>query len=256
MRRKPRELLYLSIFFATVAASFPIQVMVSYGYSPLELGAILNGLAPLNWAVIFIALGHAWLLYQASQWVLFTSVLFLLTVFWNNWIVAGSGMNASAIAVTVSSLGAILAHLPLLKAEIRRTLLNPNLQWWNTPPRKKACVRAIIRPVLGGELRTRTFDVSSGGIFITLDGAAWTPGKNMPLRQLQEGSRCSVRLMIDQLHIVNCGAVVVRRTPARGAYPAGYGIKFVCMDREQQKILESFMDQVPSVADTPVAMAA
>lgn len=241
MRERPKEIILLSILFACIALSLPIQVMLTYGYTPFELGSVIASLAPLNWLLIAVSVAHAILVYQASPFAILSTAFFVGTVIWNNWIVAEVGINTPFPAIVVATLGAAAAHVPLFSREVRKVLLNPKLRWWRTAPRKRVSLQAVIRPVLGGEFRSMTFDVSSGGAFISLDNAVWPANAKAAqlLKNLKVGSHCSVRLVIDQLNVLQCGAEVVRHAGVRGEYPSGFAVRFVAMDDAQRKILRS-----------------
>lgn len=256
MRKRPKELLILAALFGLVSLSIPLQVMFSYGYTPLELGAVIAGLAPLNWLVIAVSLVHAWLVYQASPLVILSTATFVGTILWNNWVVAEVGLNYSAPAVALATIGAVAAHIPLFGREVRRVLIDPKLRWWRTAPRKRATLQAVVRPVLGGELRSMTFDISSGGAFISLDSAVWptTTKTHQMLRNLKVGARCSVRLVIDQLNVIQCGAEIIRHSSARGDYPSGFAVRFVAMDDAQRRILTGYVGKM-AVAPHPMATA-
>lgn len=242
MRERPKEFWRVAAVLAAVALSFPLQVMLSYGYHPTEISQTLAGLAPLNWMVIFVSLIHAVLVFQASPWILLSTPIFLGSVAWNNWVVAWAGINYSSFVVFLASLGAIATHLPLFSREARKIILNPKLRWWLTPPRKRVTVQAVIRPVLGGELRSMTFDLSSGGAFIDLNRSDWTSiTQSSARRNLKVGSRCSIRLMINQTHVLTCGAEVVRHANPAGERPGGFAVRFVSLDETQRKLLNSCM---------------
>ncbi|MCM2323843.1 MAG: PilZ domain-containing protein [Oligoflexia bacterium] len=238
MFRRPRQFEVLAMVLLLVAVSLPLQVMTAYGFQQPELAQIFSGLAPLNWAVMACAGLHAVLLLAASRLVFFTAPLFVALVAWNNWVVAAVGLNASTVLSGLATLGAVALHLPLLADAPRRILLNPRLRWWRTARRRRARVSAVVRPVLGGEIRTSTFDVSVGGAFIALEHV-FAPG--IPLHYLREGSRCSIRLVLNQIQVVQCAAEIVRRVNARGSYPEGFAVRFVCLEGFQRKMLKEFV---------------
>lgn len=246
MRERPREFRILAAILILAAASFPIQVMMAYGYTPLELDAALAGLSPLNWFVIFASVIHAYLIYEAAPSVLISTPIFLLLVGWNNYVVARTGLNSSTWAAFFATAAAFLIHLPMFRKDTRRVLFNPKLRWWRTSRRKRASMRAIIRPVMGGELQSCTFDVSASGAFIRMDSANWLPLKNVNFYKLQQsnlkvGSRCSVRLLIDHMRVIQCGAEIVRHSPANGEHPEGFAVRFVSLDESQKKMLNDYI---------------
>lgn len=254
MRKRPKELWILAGLFLGVAAAMPLQIILSYGYGVTEIPQILAGLAPLNWAVMGISMLHAFLVFRASSWALLSTIAFVGTILWNNWVVAETGLNYSVPAVALASLGAIGAHIPMFSREVRRVLLNPKMRWWRTAPRKRTAVQAVVRPVLGGEIRSRTFDLSSGGAFISMEEFALMRGTpQLTMRNLRVGSRCSIRLLLNQLQVIHCPAEIVRHAAASGEYPAGFAVRFVAMDDSQRKLLSEFILTPPPSAESLMA---
>lgn len=248
MKTRPKVFWKLALIMLTIAASFPVQVMMAYGYEASEFGAILTGLAPLNWLVILTAAVHAVMIYHATPWVMISATAFLGAVFWNNWVVALTGLNYSTATAMLASIGAVASHLPLLRGDALRVLTNPKLRWWRTAPRRRASIHAVIRPVLGGELRTHTVDISTGGAFLSLENATSAPNEKVHLRNLKIGTRCTVRLMIDHMHVLNCGAEIVRHSGGMGSYPRGFALRFVCLDDGQRRILANCMNTEAAAA--------
>ena len=215
--------------------------MMAYDYSPFEVEAILTTLAPMNWIVMGMSIVHAGLVYQGSTASLLSGTIFLFAVAWNNYLVAVAGLNAPLTTTVLGTLGALLLQIPLLKPQILKVILNRNLRWWRTPLRKRADIRTLIRPVLGGELTSRTFDLSKEGAFIRLDQASWDPLQKGSEELLKIGSRCSVRLMIDPFNTIQCDAEVVRHSNASGHYPGGFAIRFKNLDPNQRKVLLAYV---------------
>lgn len=252
MRERPMELSYFAAIFIAIAISFPMQVMLAYGHSPFEIAAIVTKLAPLNWLVICICLIHAYLLFQASPLALLTAVLFTAATIWNNWVVAAAGLNYSGIFIAIATVGAALIHLPLLRQDMLRLFLNPQLRWWRTPRRVKTEIKTTVRPVVDGEeIGIKAFDVSTGGAFLPVGGTV--PGLSHQLFQkpLKVGARCSIRLHLDQLHAIQVRAEVVRHAIARGDYPAGFAIRFIDLDRKQHQILSQFLGKAEKAGMRP-----
>lgn len=252
MRQRPRELLILAVVLVAIAASFPIQVMLHHGYSPFEVRSVLAGLAPLNWLVIVVGLVHAALVLQASRYVFGSTAVFLFAVAWNNWVMASFGLNASWFSAVISLFGAVGVHYPLMNPRVKEVIFAPNLRWWRTPERRKASLRSAVRLVTGGELHARTFDLSTGGAFIQLESAAWhqspkaakglSESTSEPLlKHLRIGTRCTVKLVLDPLHVVQCGAEIVRHSDARGNYPPGFAVRFICLEEQQRRLLAQFV---------------
>ncbi len=259
MKQKPKEFLFLALVLLVIGISLPVQVMILFEHSPLEVGAGMSKLAPLNWAVMVLALLNSALVYAASPWVILTAPLFIGAVGWNNWLVAETGVNFSAPTAIAALVGTIALHGLLLTEKARKVLRNPSLRWWRSLPRRKVAVRVMVCPVLGGQLQSATFDLSMGGAFIEAGHANWTSagaGTAGAAAGLSVGSRCTIRLTLNQLNVLNCSAEVVRQAPARGNYPGGFAVRFINLDNEQKKALASFLRTAPAESAEAAPMAA
>lgn len=215
--------------------------MVAYDYSPLEVEAILTTLAPMNWVVMGASIVHAGLVFRGSTLSIASGAFFLGSVAWNNWLVASAGLNYSVSATVLATLATMLTQAPLLKPQVRRVILNRGLRWWRTPVRKKAQLQAVVRPVIGGEMKSRTWDISEGGAFISMDKASWDQLQKGVPETLKIGSRCAVRLTLDQMNTIQCGAEIVRHATARGSYPEGFAVRFVNLDSQQKRMLSNYV---------------
>ncbi len=256
MRKRPEALSVLAGCLAVVAIGMPVQVMLIHGHYPWEFHFALAKLAPFNWVVIALCSVSIVLIWRASPWSWLSSALLVGAVLWNNWLIWKVVLNFSAVSLSASALGLIGLHGLLLSPEARKVLLNPRLRWWLTPKRYRAQVRAVIEPVLGGELVSDTFDISEGGAFITTESASWVIPLNRGVRQQQRqqrrrlgvGANCSIRLNLEGSRVIKCSAQVVRECPAQGSYPAGFAVRFVGLGRKEKSALLSYLRCVQEIA--------
>jgi hypothetical protein len=248
VKTRPAALFPIAMLLTAAALALPAQVIALNGLEPWDLDLAFAGLAPLNWALFALCLGQAALVARASVWSLPVGAALVGVAGWNNFLIWDAGVNFSAPELGGSFAALIGLHAPLLRAPVRRVLFNPQLRWWRTPRRQRASLRAVVRPVTGGELVSRTVDVSAGGAFVELDRALWTLGHSdaAPGEVLKPGMRCAVRLALDPLHTLRCTAEVVRVAERRGRYPHGVGIRFTDLSREQRRQLDGFLDRVPA----------
>ena len=253
MLRRPKEFSLLSVTMLGIAASMPIQVF--FFYEDTQMGFVMNGmgLTPLNWAVMGTALLSALFAHQASRFLLFSLAMFLGATAWNNWLVAEVEMNYSSLAAWVGLGLAACLPLVLLREPARRVLMNPRLRWWRTPERIRVPVQAVVYPVLGGEILSKTFDLSEGGAFVAMPlGSLKSTHTDPQARAIAVGNHCALRLRLDQLNVLNCSARIVRKAKAAGAYPDGFALEFVNLNPEQRRQIRTFIDHAPQ----PQAMAA
>lgn len=111
------------------------------------------------------------------------------------------------------------------------------LSWLRTSPQKTFHIRAVVRPVLGGEFRAETHDISATGAFISLEKVDWSNDEYRCRQNIKIGTRCMVRLMIDQFHVVHVNAEVVRAASRTATHPEGFALRFICLEPEERRIL-------------------
>src|SRR4051812_44795091 len=105
MKTRPKTLLYTTAFLIAVAIGMPLQIMFLYGHPPNEMLPIAAKLAPLNWAIMFMAPLVAWLVYRASPFVLMAVPMLTYLVMVNNWFVAELGTDFSPFVTSLASAG-------------------------------------------------------------------------------------------------------------------------------------------------------
>lgn len=256
MRSRPKELTYLAFILAGIALSFPLQIMWMFGDSPLDPAAVFCKLTPLNWTVMTLAALLSGLVLNASPWVWFVSPAFVIATVWNHWLIAEVNGGAWAWMACLATLGVLATQSLLLRPEVFRVLMHPELRWWRTPGRARVLVEAKVCPVSGGELLSRTFDLSENGAFVAIDGSAWLTNHEGSFKKITLGSYCNLRLKLTQTSSFSCTAQVVRRAEARGNYPAGFGLRFVAVGATERKVLLGFLRQVRAEAALAEARAA
>ncbi|MGE0616313.1 MAG: PilZ domain-containing protein [Bacteriovoracia bacterium] len=244
MKRKPKIFLFMSAVFAAVGLSLPLQVMLAFGHPPTELTEILAKLTPMNWIVMSVSFANALLAYHASPALKYAGPLFVFVVGWNNWLVSEYFALTSDPAedprwlwAFISTLLAALSVCALFLRDAGLALLEPTLRWWRISPRKLLAVAAHVRQVTGPSINTRTYDVSKSGAFFAFEEGVDENRRQVSLGQIQVGSRCSVRLALDQLRTIQCAAEVVRKAEPNGKYPGGFAVRFVGLSLKDQGVL-------------------
>ena len=101
-------------------------------------------------------------------------------------------------------------------------------------------------------MSSMTFDLSTGGAFVTLNDEL-KRNKAKLARNLRVGTFCSIRLALDQINVIHCTAEIVRHAQPKGGYPAGFAVRFIRLESEQLRILERFIDQGTTDAVTTAA---
>lgn len=240
MRTKPRKLDYLALFLLGVAFAMPLQIMILYEHTPLEVSAVFAKLAPLNWLVLVLAPLTAWFIYRASPLVLVAVPILTTVVIHNNWLVAEIGTDYSPLTVGLSTGAFLLAMGSLATRETRELLVNPGLRWWLTPRRKRMSIPVHVVVPGHGEYSfdSRTFDISETGAFLITGGSL-----EALLKNIGAGTNCSISLDLDKVQrgkgrSLQCRAEIVRAVEAQGAYPSGIGVRFIELGRDQRRALQ------------------
>lgn len=230
MRKKPKELIALSLFFGAIAVGMPLQIMFMYGHTPLEGVAIMAKLAPLNWAVMVLAAASALLAYHGSPYCLAVVPMLSYTVIQNNWLVAEIGSDFSPFVAGLGTLGYFAGCSPIFTKRVRDVLLNPERRWWFTPHRRR-----VQMPVLIGndglEFISSTFDLSETGAFIV--------GRPQ-LAGIKPGRVFYIFFDLKRSQRIQCRAQVVRNVGARGNYPEGVGVRFLDIGPRERELLAEF----------------
>lgn len=234
MRTRPRTLTALAWALIGAGASIPIQVMLMQERLPWEYESVLAGIAPMNYWVMGACISCGTLALRASGFLHYAFPLLIGIVAYNNWLIEALMPENHSPAALVISVGALVLAYPLLfHGEAKVALLNPEKRWWMTPLRQRARlpVRIKVPGFKGGEIYTRTFDVSVGGAFLETSGEA--------LSKFDEGTQCYLSVPVGGLNYINCRAEVVRSAPARGEYPSGIGIRFLGLSASDRRLLQS-----------------
>lgn len=233
MKQRPRVLEGLTLFLCAITASLPLQIMILYGHGPFEIGAVLAKLAPLNWLILFLAPFTAWTVFRGSAWMRLSVPLFAALLVYNNWLVAMAGTDFSPITTGLATGVVLLAFTQLLRPEVRKMVLNPEIRWWLISKRWRVAMPVrlkILEETRTQEFNLSTFDVSEGGAFLA--GS---------FKTLKPGTTCWVCLPLPGMIYIQCRGQVVRIAESRGSYPAGTGIQFTGMSRTDQKKLVSWL---------------
>lgn len=234
MKTKPKLFDFLAGFYLTVALSFPVQIMLLYGHTPLQIMQIWNKLTNLNLTVMGCCLLNAVLSRSASPLLKFSVPLSLLAVFVNNNYVALMEVNYSAFQAHGATFGFFLVSGFYLYPKLLYALMFPETHWWKVSPRKQIEVTALISPFQQGHpIKAKTFDLSETGAFF-----------NMSEEQMgfKVNDRLIVLLTLGSLSQIRCEARIVRSDDKRGHYPSGVGISFVDLDRSQRRKIKNYLE--------------
>ncbi len=251
MQTRPKLLIAISMAMVAVALSLPIQISFLFGHPFTEVEPILAKLTPLNWAVMGVCLLHGYCVFNASRWMLASTILAVLVVNFNNIAVGSIELNYSFGQAFLGTLGFIALNGALAHPSIRNLVAMPSKRWWMRAPRRSIKLNMSVKRLNGEVFMAHTHDISRGGAFI-------------PFFSVEEYSRGLVHPPLvpnDLEHVMldfmvndkpySCQAKVVRKTDASGTYPAGLGLQFVNLSGKEQRQLDRYLRNVPDTTQQP-----
>lgn len=255
-RKRPWELTVLAVFFALVPVLSLTTRYVSYlaaGESPSLLqtlasffAAASNGPLGLGHALLMgglwvLFLMVAWGVFRVSRWGFFLCIaaavansLFSMVTYGVADAGAGPQESLGLNPVQVGVLLNLVFFVPvllLLNQKIMAPFFNPRLKWWEQHPRVKALLQ--IEATLAGEKRRyQSFDISASGMFL---GTGVRPelalGEQFPASLHLEGEGIAIEVL--------CKVVWI--SDGLGRTPAGCGVTFTYLHREQKRTLHRFI---------------
>lgn len=129
----------------------------------------------------------------------------------------------------------VIMHLPFLTPKIVTLFLHPDLRWWRRSERKKLVMPVVIKAFGDVEAELESFDISETGIFVPL----FEQSDLAEHFAKQESFDITIGGAYQpQFH---CCGRVARKSPATGIYPAGLGIQFVDLKREEKTKLRQIL---------------
>lgn len=241
-----------SLFLVCVGAliaALPVEVLAKVGDQPVSWDLVLTQITPLNWSLMIFGLINLVLFFTASRWVLIVTPVFLGVVVYLNLVPNRIEANFTPAHAFGLLCVMILLQILLLAKDARTALKENKSIKWLSPARQCVGVHATVCPVIGGgEIKSRTFDISEQGAFISCEEAGWEVANAVPLKNIKVGTHCSVKLRLDQLRTLHCSAQVIRKAASAGKYPSGFAVRFVGMSREEKLQLSTFLRKPELVA--------
>lgn len=217
MPNKPKFIKFMSIVFALLAISFPVQIMFMFGYMPWEFVSIATKLTPLNYILIGFFFYASYLTYKTNKLVFIMLPFLNFFVFLNNFVVAEYGQVFTHAQTIVASTAFLLVTLSFYQKDIYNVYNDLKFRWWLTSPRFKEQMPVIIS-YQGEDFRCTTFDISRTGMFIKTDDL-------YKVFKIENNKDIEIKFIVGKKSII-LQAQVVRKSIAKGQYPAGIGVHF------------------------------
>jgi len=229
MNRRPWSLTLYAVIMFGIAFSFPIQVAYLQ-----DLGQLFKHLTTLNWMVIMICLALAGSALQAHRRVLALSILAMAVMALNNWWVGEVELDYSPEQTQWATYGFLAVHSLFFEQKAWAVLRDQTLRWWQRAPRMRVPLEAMVSPWVGEARKVRLFDISSTGAFIQCS--------QQMLDEFEEGENMQLRIGLNHYSDLKCTARLIRKSQAKGEYPAGIGVQFDSLSRKQRAQLAHHLD--------------
>lgn len=236
MRKKPLLFTLVPLVLIGVCVSLYFQTAFVLNAALTDYSRILSKITLSNWITVGAMIVSGIAILRSSKWAKLFMPLTVAIVIWNNYLVATRTHNFSKMQIILAVVLFILVFAPLYSKKIQMVLSDRRHQWWRTPFRKKYRVPIALRLPHGATYKSQTVDVSSSGLFMSLEEQGWNdlPGV---------GEKVDLHLYLGGEREVFCSAVIVRMCEARGSQPRGMGLQFVNFEGNNRKTLDQFLKQ-------------
>ncbi|MFU8855504.1 MAG: PilZ domain-containing protein [Deferrisomatales bacterium] len=214
MTRKPLWVRVLGWVLWLPVVGMPLQAVVLFGHSPLEVTAIWAKLAPQNQLVMALSATAALGVTRVARWGWGAALAFVIVALWNNWVVLRFPAPMPRWTVGAASACTAFLGLWLLRPSVYRFFHAQTLHWWRAAPRHPMCAPAELVRADGIRLQGAVFNLSRTGLFLRGAPAGVEPGEVVQVRVWCDDRTFSRR------------ARVVRVASAVGAHPEGVGLRF------------------------------
>lgn len=220
MKTKPIAYTGLCLFNLCVILGIPLQIAFLYEHSLEEFMYIVDKMTIFNWFValscLFVAISSHFA-HKSLKWLIPLSAT---SVFMNNLIVARYSADYSAETVFFSTIAFILIQFSFFALKDSRLIIRQDLRWWLIPKRHQIKANVWLNINEEKVYLGTTHDISRTGLFLKYDEKK----ANEILAKLHQGD--NVQITIELEKPIECEAKVVRKTIAKGNYPAGMGMSF------------------------------
>lgn len=246
MKKRPTLFNFYTLFFLSVAVSFPMQIMAIYGHSGSEASMIISKMSFLNWTVVGVCLLNAGLSYFGHWFLKLSLPISFFVVALNNFFVSKLANDFSPLATTLATLAFGLTSSYLFISKAKEVLNDQNKRWWLAPIRLKRTLPVWVQGPLGSPLLSKAFDISKSGAFLSHPSLA-EMGEDLT-KPINEGDQISLTLGLSGQKEFSCEAEVVRLCAPRGNYPGGIGIRFKQMSMANKWILDQILKDSSAIA--------
>lgn len=237
MKVRPPLLYLMAAINLALIFGFPLQVFMINEHEWKEIIPVFSELTLLNWAVMGVLAAQIPLILRGSRFLSMTVPFTAVMIAINNWIVSKVGFDYSITQTLMATAAFSATQCLWFHPTVRILFVNPAARWWMTRVREKMQIPIQIWTPDGMPMVTSAYDISIGGLFVNFSV------ESLQACGLKVGDQIRLRMRLGSVYRLTVQAEIVRFAKARGAYPEGMGLKFVAMSRQDQIILEKFLDK-------------
>ncbi len=213
----------LMIFISNTAKS-PLAHFITIG-KYIMTGDMLVISTIVLWIATFpLAYG----LYKVRSWGWYYFLIHSVLIIFNSMIVRTTG--GFTLSITPYFFVNLLALIPIgffIRKEIRTPYLNPRVRWWEQAKRINHNIKVMVN-----QKEYSTYDISQTGVFILMSDTSEHPNIN---------DKVEIKLMLDSASVTCNSLVVWNKIKADEHIPAGIGVKFIKMNRNDKKTVSNFI---------------
>lgn len=256
MRTRPKHLVFYALMIIGVALSLPLQIIVLYGDSLLDLFSLAAKMTPLNWAIFYYSPLVAVTVFRASPLMMVSVPVLAALVGYNNWLVGEVGTDYSSGGTALASVVFCGSLFGIFTRDVRQLMFDPGQRRWLSAPRFRVEFPVRVRlldedgAVSRVEFLSLTWDVSETGMYIPL---AREHGSVVELRSapaIEAGVRCRVELKFSDGYLLECQALAVRverkeKDSPNAEYPPGMGFQFLGLSAREKRMISFYLKRAP-----------
>lgn len=238
--KRPTIFKVFSLIFAGMIISIPLQIMFLYGHSWSEMDMVFRKITFLNWAVMACCLANAILTFRVSRLLSQSLIISIFVVTSNNIVISAFSSDFNPLQVHLSSFLYLFGCLVLSMNPAFQTINEERRKWWKIPKRFRTTLPIWIKINDETSYLGKTFDLSRSGAFISYEGLEEIQGllQKLPVA-LEQGSEISI--VLGMKNHIKCSADIVRKSPPKGNYPGGLGLRFKHLGPIQSIKLNKFL---------------
>ncbi len=227
MPNKPTSLTLASLIYLFIGLSIPIQIILIDSHHILEWPIILNKITILNWVIFFSCILSAYYISKASSVLKYFLPLLFCLVSVNNFYVSEYSNYIHFAIPHISSFLFLILTLTVQNGQLKELIDVPSKRWWLIPKRYQKNVPIVLKIDKSHHIFTKCFDISESGSYISFKENQRDKLSSL----LNIGELIEVNLEITKNISISCKAKIIRKSCAKGHYPAGFGLQFIGLGR-------------------------